>query len=229
MQFVLNILTFSRFLLRWCASCWPWQTEFRSSFPTWRTECIKDLQCFEPFRNCCLFCTFWIFRNCNSGDAYYFNYGKHSLNNHFRHSAHSVYKIYSVFKLFEFAVSFCIFWLFRDFYSDDANHANYGKQSLDHHIRHGAHSVYRIYSALKLFDFAVYSAHFDFFEVTTPVIRIMLAMANIVQIIISDMAHTVNRRFTVFWTFSKLLFLLHILTFSKLQLRWCALCQLWQR
>ena len=150
LPFVLHILTFSRFLLRWCASCKLSQNEFRSSYPTWRTQCIEDLQCFEPFRNSCFFYTFWLFRNYNSGDAHHINYGKHSLNNHFRHSAHSVYKIYSVFKLFEFAVCF---------------------------------------------------ANFDFFEITTPVMRIMLTMANIVQIIISDMAHTVYINFTVFSNF----------------------------
>ena len=49
---------------------------------------------------------------------------------------------------------------------------------LNHHFRHSAHSVYKIYSVFELFEFAVRFAHFDFFEITTPVIRIMLAMAN---------------------------------------------------
>ena len=43
-----------------------------------------------------------------------------------------------------------------------------------------AQSVYKIYSVLKLFEIAVCSAHFGFFEITTPVMRIMLTMANIV-------------------------------------------------
>ena len=34
----------------------------------------------------------------------------------------------------------------------------------------------------------------------------MLAMVNVVQIIISDIAHSVYLRLTVFWNFSKLLF-----------------------
>ena len=55
-----------------------------------------------------------------------------------------------------------------------------GKHSLNHHFQHSAHSVYRIYSAFKLFEIAVCSAHFDFFEIPTPVMRIMLTMANIV-------------------------------------------------
>ena len=69
---------------------------------------------------------------------------------------------------------------FRNFYSGDAHHANYGKHTLNHHFRHGAHSVYKIYSVLKLFEIAVCSAHFDFFDISTPVIRIMLTMGNIV-------------------------------------------------
>ena len=40
--------------------------------------------------------------------------------------------------------------------------------------------VYKIYSVFKLFEFAVCFVHFDFFEITTPVMRIMLTMANIV-------------------------------------------------
>ena len=47
------------------------------------------------------------------------------------------------------------------------------------HFGHSAHTVYKIYSVFKLFEFAVCSAHFEFFEITTPVMRIMLAMANI--------------------------------------------------
>ena len=195
-----------------------------------RTQCIKYLQWFEPFRNYCLFCTFWLFQDFYSDDALHANYGKQSLDHHIRHGAHSVYKIYSVLKLFEITVCsshfdffeistpvmriilimanivqiiisdkghtfikdlqcfetfrncclFCTFWLFRNYYSGDANHVNYGKHSLNHHFRHRAHSVYKIYRVLKLFEFAVCFAHFDFFEITTPVMRITLTMANIV-------------------------------------------------
>ena len=42
-----------------------------------------------------------------------------------------------------------------------------------------AHSVYMVYSAFKLFQIAVFIAHFDFFEISTGVMRIMLTMANI--------------------------------------------------
>ena len=182
------------------------------------------------FRNCSLFCTFWLFRNFYSGDAYHANHGKYSLNHQFRRSAHSVYTIDSDFKLFEIAVCFAHFDFFeistlvmrimltmenivyiiisdiahtvyirfiviskflklhfvlhmlllRNFYSGDAHHANHGKYSLYHYYRHCAHSVYKIYTVFKLFEIAVCSAHFDFFEISTPVMRIMLTMANIV-------------------------------------------------
>ena len=71
---------------------------------------------------------------------------------------------------------------------------------------------------------AVCFAHFGLFEIWTALILTMLAMVNVVQIIISDIAHSVYLRFTVFWNFSKLLFVLHILAYSKFQLRWGASC-----
>ena len=123
---------------------------------------------------------------------------------------------------------FCTFWFFRNFYSPDAHHANHGKQRVKHHFRHGADSVYMKYSDFKLFEITVCFTHFDFFEISTLVMRMMLTMANIVYIIISDIAHTVYIRFTLFSNFSKLQFVLHILTFSKFLLRWCASCQPWQ-
>ena len=47
----------------------------------------------------------------------------------------------------------------------------------------------------------------------------MLTMVNVVQIIISDIAHTVYIRFTVFGNYSKLVFVLHIFAFTKFLLR----------
>ena len=52
--------------------------------------------------------------------------------------------------------------------------------------------------------------------------RILITRANIVQIIISNIAHTVYIRVSAFWNFSKLQFSLHILAFTKFQLRWWA-------
>ena len=71
---------------------------------------------------------------------------------------------------------------------------------------------------------AVCFAHIDLLEIWTAVILTMLAMVNVVQIIISDIAHSVYLRFTVFWNFSKLLFVFHILAYSKFLLRWGASC-----
>ena len=70
--------------------------------------------------------------------------------------------------------------LLRNFYSPDAHHANNGKQRVNHHFRYGADSVYKKYSDFKLFEIAVCFARFDFFEISSPVMRIMLTMANIV-------------------------------------------------
>ena len=116
---------------------------------------------------------------------------------------------------------FCTFSLLRNFYSGDAHHAKYGKHSWNHHFRHCAHCVYHLYSVLKVLEIAVCFPHFGFYEISTPVIRTMPTMVNVVQIIISDIAHTVYNTFTVFWNFSKLLFVLHIFVFRKFILRWC--------
>ena len=70
--------------------------------------------------------------------------------------------------------------LSRNFYSPDAHHPNHGKQRVNHHFRHGADSVYKKYSDFKLFEIAVCFAHFEFFESSTPVMRIMLTMAILV-------------------------------------------------
>ena len=70
-------------------------------------------------------------------------------------------------------------------------------------------------------------AHFGFYEISTVVMRIMLTMANIVLIIISNIAHTVYIRFKAFWNFWKLQFVLHILAFTKFLLRWWAPWKLW--
>ena len=193
--------------------------------------CIWDLQCFQSFRNCCLFCTFWLIRNFYSGHEQNVNYSKHSLNLHFQHCAHSVYDIYSIWKVFEMAVCFahiglfeiwtpriltmlamvnvvqiiisniaqfvCIwdlqcfqsfrncclfrrFWLIRNFYSGAEHHANYSKHSLNNHFQHCAHSVYQILGIFKVFQISVCFAHLAFYKISSPVMRNMLTMANIV-------------------------------------------------
>ena len=71
---------------------------------------------------------------------------------------------------------------------------------------------------------AVCFAHIGLFEIWTALILTMLGMVNVVQIIISDIAHSVYLRLTVFSKFSKLLFVLHILAYSKFLLRSWAKC-----
>ena len=61
---------------------------FKSSFRTLRTQCISDLPRFETFRNCCLFCTFWLLRNFYSGDGPHGNCGETCSSHHFRHWTH---------------------------------------------------------------------------------------------------------------------------------------------
>ena len=94
--------------------------------------------------------------------------------------AHTVYKDLQCFQTFSNCSLFIIFWLFRNFYSGDAHHANYGKHSLNDHFRSGAQGVYEIYSVFKLFQIAVCFSYFDYFEISTPVMGIMLTTANIV-------------------------------------------------
>ena len=63
-----------------------------------------------------------------------------------------------------------------------------------------------------------FSAPLGFYEISTVVMRIMLTMANIVLIIISNIAHTVYIRFKAFWNFSKLQF---VFTFWLLRKSYC--------
>ena len=173
-------MAFTKFLLRWWAPWKLWWTLFKSSFPTLDTLCRLDLQCFQTFRNCCLFCVFWLIRNIYSGDAHDANYYKRSLNHHFQYWTHSVYQIYSVFKLFETAVFSAPLGFYEISTVVMRIMLNMAKHSFNHHFQHCAHSVYQIYSVLKLFKIAVCFAHFCCYESSTLVMRIMLTMANIV-------------------------------------------------
>ena len=96
---------------------------------------------------------------------------------------------------------FCTFWLIRNLNCADSHHTSYGERCSIHNFQHCAHCVYEIYSVFQVFGIAVCFAHFGFFEISTPVRRIMLTIANIVEIIISNIAHTVYIRFTTFWNF----------------------------
>ena len=124
---------------------------------------------------------------------------------------------------------FCTYWVIRNLNCAHSRHASYGERCSNHHFRHCAQCVSEIYSVLKLFEIAVWFAHFGIFEISTAVRRIMLTIANIILIIFSNIAHTVFMRFTVISKFSKLLFVLHILAYSKFLLRSWATCYLWQK
>ena len=119
------------------------------------------------------------------------------------------------FQSFRNSCSFCTFWLIRNFYSGEAHHANYSKHSSSHHFQHCAQCVYETYSVFKVFEIPVCFAHFCLFEISTPVRRIILTIANIVQIIISNIAHCVYMRLTVFSKLSKFQFVLHIFPFTN--------------
>ena len=178
-----------------------------------RTQCILDFKNFQSFQNCSLFCTFCLLRNFYSGDAQHANYGKQFKSSFPTLCTLSIWDL-QCFQTFRNGCLFCTLWLIRNFYSGHKQHVKYGKHSLNHHFQHCAHCVYDIYSICKVFEMAVSFAHIGLFEIWTALILTMLAMVHVVQLIISDIAHSVSLRFTVFWNFSKLLFVLHILAYS---------------
>ena len=86
---------------RYCANC------LNQIYSIW------DSVCFQTFRNCTWFCTFWLLRNLYYGDAHHANYAKNCLHHHFQHFANWLYKIYSVLKLFQIAVCFAHFGFYE--------------------------------------------------------------------------------------------------------------------
>ena len=178
--FVLHILAYSKFELRWFSPCQLWWTLFNSSFPTLRTVCIRDLHCFRTSQNCNLFCTFWLLRNLNSADSHHAYYSERCSNHHFPTLRTVCIWDLQCFQSFRNCCFFSTFWLIRNFYSGEAHHANYSKHSLNHHIQHCARCVYETYSVFKVIQIAISFAHFSFHEISTPVMHHMLTMANIV-------------------------------------------------
>ena len=110
----------------------------------------------------------------NVTDSQNASYGERCSNHHFRHCAQLQ------LQTFRNCCLFCTFWLIRNFYSGHEQHVNYGKHSLNDHYQHCAHCAYDIYSIFKVFEMAVCFAHFGLFEISTPLRRIMLTIANIV-------------------------------------------------
>ena len=68
---------------------------------------------------------------------------------------------------------------------------SYGERCSNHHFQHCAQCVYEIDTIFKVYEIAVCFAHFGWFEISTPVMSNMLTMANIVWMIITNIAHTV--------------------------------------
>ena len=137
------------------------------------TQCIWYLHCFKTFQNCSLLCTFGFYEISTVVMRISLTMANIVLII-ISNIAHTVYirlKAFWNFSKLQFV--FHIFG-FRNFYSCDAHHANYGKHSLNHHLQHCAHSVYQIYSVLNLFKITVCFTHFGFYEISTPVVRIML-------------------------------------------------------
>ena len=66
-----------------------------------------------------------------------------------------------------------------------------------------AHTVYMTFTVFAKFSkWLVCFAHIGLLEIWTALILTMLAIVNVLQIIISDIAHSVYLRLTVFWNFS---------------------------
>ena len=221
--FVLHILAFTKFLLRWCAPCWLWWTLFKSTYPTLRTLCILDLKRFETFRNFCFFANFGFYEistpmMCTMVTI--LNVVQIIISD-IEHTVYIRFTAFWNFSKFQFVLHILAF---PKFYSCDAPHANYGERCSNHHFPHCAHVVYQIYSVLKSFEIAVCFAHFGFYKISTPVMPTTLSVANIVYIIISNIAHIVCITFKAFWSFLKWVFVLNILALTKFLLRWCAPC-----
>ena len=88
--------------------------------------------------------------------------------------------IYSVFKLLEIAVCFAHFEYFKISTPVMRIMLTMANIVQNHHFRDGAHRVYKIYSDFKLLEIAVCFARFEYFQISTPVMRIILTMTNIV-------------------------------------------------
>ena len=152
-------------------------------------KCISDFKLFTSFPNCNLFCKFFLLRNFYFGYAHHVKNGEHCSSPHFRYCTHCVHEIYQCFHTFRNCCLFSTFGLIPKFCCGGSPQANYGKHSINYHFQHCAHYVYEIYSVFELLEIAACFAHFGFLKIWTPLILTMLAMVNVVQIIISNIAH----------------------------------------
>ena len=140
--------------------------------------CLGDLQCFQTFRNCSFSPPLGFYELSTVVMRMMLTMANIVLII-ISNIAHTVYIRFKGFWNFSKLQFVFTFWLLRKS-CGDAHHAIYGKNSLNHHLQHWAHSVYQIYFVLKLFKIWVCFTHFGFYEISTPVVRIMLTKANIV-------------------------------------------------
>ena len=185
--------------------------------------CIWDLQCFQSYPNCNIFGKFFLLRNFYSGNEPHGNYGKHCLTHHFQHCAQCVYETYSVFKVIQIAIflhifpftkfllRWCATWLLWQTLFNSSFPT----------LRKLCISDLQYFQSFR--NSCLFCSHF-FLDIWTPLILTMLAMVNVVQIIISNIAHSVYMRFSLFLKFAKMQFVLHILAYSKFLLRSWATC-----
>ena len=135
--------------------------------------CIGDLQCFLTFRNCSFSAPLGFYEISTVVMRIMLTMANIVLII-ISNIAHTVYITFKAFWNFSKLQFVFTFWLLRKFYCGDAHHANYGKHSSNHHLQHCADSVYQTYSVLKLLEITVCFRHFGFYEISTPVVRIIL-------------------------------------------------------
>ena len=144
-----------------------------------RTLCLWDLQYFQSFRNCCLFCTFWHIWNFYCGEAHHANYTKQFKSSFLTLRTLCIWHL-QYFQSFRNGCLFCTYWLIRNLNCAHSHHASYGERCSNHHFQHCAQCVSEIYSVFKDFEIAVCFAHFGLFEISTAVRRNTLIIKNIV-------------------------------------------------
>ena len=134
--------------------------------------CIGDLQCFQTFRNCSFSAPLGFYEISTVVMRIMLTMANIVLIiiSNIAHTVHIRFKAFWNFSKLQFVFTF---WLLRKF-CGDAHHAIYGKHSLNHRLQHCEHSVYQTYSVLKLLEIRVCFTHFGFYEISTPVVRIIL-------------------------------------------------------
>ena len=78
-------------------------------------NCVNKIySVFKSFEIAVCFDTFWLLRNFYSGDTHHANYGKQSLDHHFRYCAQCIWDLQCI-QTFRNCCLFCTFWLLQNF------------------------------------------------------------------------------------------------------------------